>query len=434
MASTTVFTRYLRFRAASSTASLASPSRTRYPYVYPRDTSSAVAFFRRVACSPRGYDAAPLAYELMESMARFLKKVWDREKGWGQRYDSSGRNKSIYKQEDNLAHGIAVLCNYLLAASELGKEVQGLDQFLACINEAAGWSLEHLYHRELNLFRSTTAIHESALEQGYTCWVNFSFLYAFSLADEVARKIDTQGIISPSHLSFRRHFLYSISELFISGNRYVRRIDRNGQIDLRPDITLMSPFYYGFLHYRSELENSIRFVEKSLWDPELNMIMRFLPFDDDFDIHVHAGNGPWIPYTAILAQYHYWNGNFQRGDELLEYIDRYRGKEGELPEHISTCRRFAEFMESEWKTGIDFAKEFHPPILCEQADFDVILEEANNMARSYRDTARFCMLQDEGSPGGGYIQFTLPLLWSHVEYARALLIRNRDWWKLKEKH
>jgi GH15 family glucan-1,4-alpha-glucosidase len=409
---------------------LASPPDSRYPYIYPRDTSCTVQLFRRLAGSRHGYSCAQTAFELMESMAHFMKDVQSESGNWGQRYSLDGENKSIYKQEDNVAHGIAILCNYLLTCLRLNKEIEDLDDFLLRIERGLHHSHHNFYQRELNLFRSTTSIHESAVEEGYTCWVNFSYLYAYSLADEVAKRLDPNKIISRSHLNFRKHFLYSVSELFMSGARYVRRIDPQGHMDLRPDFTLLSPFYYGFLHYRKAMERSVEFIEKQLCDPELGMIMRYLPFYNDFATHVHAGNGPWLQYTAILAQFHYWNGNTKRGDQLLGYIDRYVNERGEIPEHLSTCKRFEAFMETEWKTGLDFAKEFHKPILLDGLEFDNILEEANNMARSYEKTGRKCMFVDTGSPEGGYIQFAAPLMWSHAEFARALLVRAGDWWRV----
>lgn len=180
------------------------------------------------------------------------------------------------------------------------------------------------------------------------------------------------------------------------------------------------------------MENSVLYIEKQLWDPELGMIMRYLPFYKDFSTHVHAGNGPWLQYTAVLAQFHYWNGNTGRGDELLKLIDSYKNEKGEIPEHLSTCRRFEEFMEREWKTGIDFEKEFYKPILLDDVDFNTILEEANNMHKSYYETGSSCIFRNEASSEGGYIQFATPLMWSHVEYARALLIKAGDWWKISK--
>ncbi len=409
---------------------LASPPTSRYPYIYPRDTSCAVQFFRRVAGSRRGYDVAQQAFELIESMAHFMKDVQAESGYWGQRYSLDGEDKSIYKQEDNVAHGIAILCNYLLTARRLNKEVKNLDEFLESINRALDFSFNHYYEKEINLFHSTTSIHESAMEEGYTIWVNFTFLYALSLVHEIATWFHDKNIISSRYLDFRQNFLYSVSELFMNGERYIRRIDPYGRVDLRPDFTLLSPFYYGFLHYRSEMASSVQFIEKQLCDPELGMIMRYLPFYKDFATHVHAGNGPWLQYTAILAQYHYWAGNIQRGDELLSLIDKYTNERGEIPEHLSTCKRFETFIEKEWKTGLDFEKEFHKPILLDNVDFDKILEEANNMARSYEETGKKCMFLDKTSEEGGYIQFATPLMWSHVEYARALLVKSKDWWKI----
>lgn len=411
---------------------LASPPTSRYPYVYPRDTNCAVQLFRRIAGSHCDYDCREQAFELMKSMAYFMKDAIDDDGHWGQRYSLEGEDKSIYKQEDNVAHGIAIICNYLLTARYLKREVKDMEDFFVCIDKALDYSYENLYEKELNLFYSTTSIHESAMEEGYTCWVNFSFLYAYSLANEVASKKDKNNIIRPEYLNFRHQFLYSVSELFIGDNRYMRRTDPDGTRDMRPDFTLLSPFYFGFLHYKQQMENSVNYIEKQLWDPELGMMMRYLPFYKDFSTHVHAGNGPWLQYTAILAQFHYWNGNTGRGDEILGLIDSYKSEDGGIPEHLSTCQRFEEFMEREWKTGIDFEKEFYKPILLDNVDFDKILEEANNMHKSYEETGKSCIFRDNKMEGGGYIQFASPLMWSHVEYAKALLIKSGDWWKIRK--
>ncbi len=410
---------------------LASPPDTRYPYIYPRDISCAVQLLRRLVGSRNGYDVAPQAFELMKSMAHFMKDAVTSEGHWGQRYSLQGEDKSIYKQEDNNAHGIAIICNYLLAAYQRQESVDDLDTFLHVIEQGMNYAHDHYYQAELNLFESTTSIHESAMEEGYTCWVNFAYLYALSLANEVGEVYADQPCAVKPRPSMRQQFLHSLNELFTVDDRYARRIDPAGKLDLRPDFTLLSPYYFGFRHYTRRLENSVAYLEKHLWDPELGMIMRYLPFTKDFATHVHAGNGPWLQYTAILAQFHFWNGNTQRGDQLLDAIDRHATEEGEIPEHLSTCARFEWFMEKEWKTGIDFAKEFDKHILIDNLEFDKILEEANNMSRSYQTTGAMCV-RDSSRKEGGYIQFATPLLWSHVEYARALLVRAKDWWRIYE--
>ncbi|MFQ5745345.1 MAG: hypothetical protein ACE5HV_17455, partial [Acidobacteriota bacterium] len=231
---------------------LATPPGARYPYVYPRDCSCACQLFRRLACSSNDYDCAPQAFDLLQSTAAFLRDVQEEDGCWGQRYTIEGKSRSIYRQEDNIAHGVSIICNYLLAASGLGKPVSDLDAYLQAINRALSFAVQYVYQRELNLFESTTSIHESALETGYTLWVNFSYLYAFSLADEVNRELDGGDLIDRQHLDFRAHFLYSVRELFMTGQRYVRRIEPGGRFDLRPDFTLLSPFYYGFVEDEDE--------------------------------------------------------------------------------------------------------------------------------------------------------------------------------------
>ncbi|HSG05840.1 MAG TPA: hypothetical protein VLB09_05540, partial [Nitrospiria bacterium] len=231
---------------------LATPPETRYHYVYPRDSSCAVQFFRRLIVSPNRYDAAGPAYELMGNMARFMKDVQSPKGHWGQRYSPDGEDKAIYKQEDNVAHGIAILCNYLLTVHHRKEEIPDLEGFLEAIRRAMDFGINRVFRKELNLFYSTTSIHESAMEEGFTCWVNFAYLHAFNLAEEVFRVFDHLDILPDDYFEFPKHFYYSARELFMSGNRYVRRIGPRGNVDLRPDFTLLSPFYFGFVDYKTE--------------------------------------------------------------------------------------------------------------------------------------------------------------------------------------
>ncbi len=81
-------------------------------------------------------------------------------------------------------------------------------------------------------------------------------------------------------------------------------------------------------------------------------------------------------------------------------------------------------MESEWKTGTDFTKEFDRHILLDNLDFDKILEETNNMQKAYQLVAEKCMIPDATMEEGGYVIFATPLMWSHVEYVKALLYKH----------
>lgn len=88
-------------------------------------------------------------------------------------------------------------------------------------------------------------------------------------------------------------------------------------------------------------------------------------------------------YTAILDQYPSSRGDIQKRDEILNLIQKYRNREGYIPEHISTPRRFQEFIEREWNTGLDFKKEFSEEMLIPADPFDRIIEELNHMKQAY---------------------------------------------------
>lgn len=402
---------------------LAAKPESRYPYFYPRDVACASGLLAYLSASP--YRFADEAYKLLDSIAKFVLKAMRDDGYLGQRYALSGEEKSIYKQEDNNAHGIAILSYYLLTAKQRNEKLKDLDTLLIALNSAARYAINNYYHSEINLFASTTSIHESALEEGFSCWTNFAYLRAFFLVSKVNRELDTPDIISDKILLFEAAFKHNLFGIMVANNRFLRRIDRKGNYDFKPDFTLLSPFYFGFgEEAKGYLDNSVNFLERQLWDPELGMIQRYLPFSGDKEIHTHAGNGPWLQYTAILAQYHFWSKNTKRGEELMGLIDSYKNEKGEIPEHLSTCKRFDAFVKSEWKTGIDFSREFDSHILQEGLDFDKILEEANNMQMAYNEVAKKCMIRDSTMEEGGYIMFVTPLMWSHVEYMKALLYKR----------
>ncbi|MGR3301134.1 MAG: hypothetical protein ACUZ8I_01385 [Candidatus Scalindua sp.] len=402
---------------------LAARPESRYPYFYPRDAACASGLLAYLSTSE--FSIADDAYQLLKTMAGFVLKVLRDDGHLGQRYALSGEEKSIYKQEDNNAHGLIILSNYLLTAEARGENIQDIDKFLLSINNASQFAIKNYYRPEINLFHSTTSIHESALEEGFSCWTNFAYLKAFTLVSKVNDELDAPDIIPDRILTFKSAFKHNLFSIMVANKRFLRRIDEKGNYDFKPDFTLLSPFYFQFGNeVKDYLDNSVNFLERQLWDPELGMIQRYLPFSGDMEIHTHAGNGPWFQYTAILAQYHYWCNNSERGDELMNLIDGYKNEKGEIPEHISTCKRFDSFMETEWKTGIDFAKEFDSHTLQDDLDFDKILEEANNMQRAYSEVADRCMIPDSTMEEGGYVMFVTPLMWSHVEYMKALLYKH----------
>lgn len=396
---------------------------SRYPYVYPRDSACASRFLYRLAMS--SLKSGEIAQRLLGEIARFITHCQRADGYWGQRYGVNAEDKGIYRQEDNVAHGVSILCRYLLAAHRKNIDIQNPGVYLDAIARGAAYARKNYYRNEIHLFYSTTSIHESAIEEGYTIWVNYAYLLMLRLMERVGNDYGVLDRFS-REMDMKAGFEATVEKVFSQSGRYIRRLRPDGAVDLRPDITLLSPFFFGtgmdqeYFANSQVFMNSIAFIEDMLWDPELGMLQRYLPFIEDPSTHVHAGNGPWVQYTAMLAQYYFFAGNVKRGGEIMGIIDGYRSKEGYLCEHLTTPERFYEFKNLEWLPGRDFEKEFDPGILIPGIQYDNIVEELTHMKNSYDRIEEQC-----GAVGqNGHITFATPLMWSHAEYAMALMMRT----------
>ncbi len=111
----------------------------------------------------------------------------------------------------------------------------------------------------------------------------------------------------------------------------------------------------------------------------------------------------------------------ERGKEILNIINKYRSQEGYLCEHLTTPERFYEFKRFEWITGKDFGKELlTDEIMLPGIPYDFIVEELNNMKKTY-DTIE---VESKERGDKGYMSFATPLMWSHAEYAMALMLKT----------
>lgn len=404
-------------------ALLATLPGSRYPYVYPRDSASASRFLLRLVSS--SLKSGDIAFRLLKGIATYILNCQREDGYWGQRYGINIEDKGIYKQEDNVAHGVSILCRYLLAAKKKNIKVSNYKEMIEGIKKGSMFAIKNYYRNEIHLFYSTTSIHESAIEEGYSIWVNHSYLLMLNLIQDVVIEFKIKNEFE-EQLDLKKGFQTTIESVFSHSNRLVRRLKPDGEVDLRPDITLLSPFFFGTglnndrFVTNDRFKQSVDFLEATLWDPELGMLQRYLPFIEDPDTHIHAGNGPWIQYTAILAQYYFYIGEIEKGDKIITFIDKYLSKEGYLCEHLTTAERFNEFDKLEWIPGRDYEKEFDAKILIPGITYNHIVEELNHMKKSYEEVANQC----KNIKSGEYITFATPLMWSHAEYAMALMLRN----------
>ncbi|HWG91858.1 MAG TPA: glucoamylase [Candidatus Thermoplasmatota archaeon] len=394
---------------------LAAPPGSRYPYMYPRDAASTARVLLQLI---ERNVAREEAFAHLEATARFLASCQRPDGYWGQRYALTGEDKSIYRQEDNVAHGILVIASYLEACARLNREPDDKEALLDVLERAWRHGLEASFRPGINLFYSTTSIHESAIEQGYTLWTNFAHHRSHQLMLNAIDRFGGSKRLHDEVDRFREMHGKNLRRHFVQDGLFIRRLTPTGRYDRRPDVTLLSPFYFGCADLDPQaLSDSVSRIEKDLWDPELGLLQRYLPFAEDRTIHLHAGNGPWMAYSAIFAQYHAVLGNREKSRMVLKAIASYATPEGEIPEHLSTRQRFRDFLKREWETGLDFEKEFDQEILLPGTKFSKIVEELNHMRDEYLRIER----ADPDGPDHSVIRFATPLLWSHAEFLSALL-------------
>ena len=390
---------------------MATPPGARYPYVYPRDLAAIARAHDRLEGVR---DEEAVAREL-HAAADFLLATQGKDGLWGQRYDLHARDRSIYPQEDNTAHATAVLARHIRHERRCGRVSAIEKETLHAIERGLEGARHRVYRKGINLFYSTTSIHESAMEKGYTLWTNGAYRDAYRLAAEAFRAAGRDEHAE----AWERRLLRleeNLARHFIQDGAWIRALTADGRFDRRPDVTLLSPHYFGFEHLgEAAAERAADRVEKELWDPDVGLLQRYLPFREDPAVHLHAGNGPWLAYSAWLAQRHAAKGRIERAQGIVTQILQLATPEGWLPEHVSTRERFLDFMEHEWETGLDYRKEFDPDILLPGVTFSQVLEEANKMHAAYQHAAA-----EAERAGDGIIRFATPLAWTHAEVAVAL--------------
>jgi len=373
------------FRAATVSsprgrALLATPPTGKYPCVYTRDLAVAI----NALCE---LDALEVARDL----CRFLLRVQSPDGSWVQRYDGNGRPAHIVVQEDSTALAIWALLTFVKASgdetlAEVAREP---------IERATTYTVERTLNSYLYLIETTSSIHESEVSHGYEIWSNCAHAAAFALCHRVYGGERYRRLA----LMIRR----AIGLLMVQDNRFLRRLDPHGYPDPRPDVTIMSPFYFGLWSATERaVLNSAELIESSLWNVEIGGYIRYLPYSPAERLAIP---GPYPHFTAWMAQYHYAIGNQDRAEAIMRWLFD-NAAESRMPEvavPASSIRRFA----GELRTGIE---AMAPSGL---TDWQAI-DEIRNRRRAELD-----YLVRE-SRGRDIVPANMPYIWAHVETLRAL--------------
>jgi GH15 family glucan-1,4-alpha-glucosidase len=361
-------------------ALLATPPTGKYPCVYTRDLAVAIS----ALCELDSLEAA-------RDLCRFLLRVQSPDGSWVQRYDGNGRPAHIVVQEDATALAIWALLTFVKASgdetlAEVAREP---------IERATTYTVERTLNSYLYLIETTSSIHESEVSHGYEIWSNCAHAAAFALCHRVYGGERYRRLA----LMIRR----AIGLLMVQDNRFLRRLDPHGYPDPRPDVTIMSPFYFGLWSATERaVLNSAELIEASLWNVEIGGYIRYLPYSPAERLAIP---GPYPHFTAWMAQYHYAIGNQDRAEAIMRWLFD-NAAESRLPEIVvpaSSIRRFA----AELRSGID---AMAPNGLTDWQAVDEI--------RGRRRAELDYLVRE--SRGRDVVPANMPYIWSHVETLRAL--------------
>src|SRR6266496_1477132 len=115
----------------------------------------------------------------------------------------------------------------------------------------------------------------------------------------------------------------------------------SGHQDLRPDVTIMSPYFFGLWSATERaVLNSAEVIETSLWNVEIGGYIRYLPFSPAERLAIP---GPYPHFTAWLAQYQYAIGNQDRAEAIMRWLfdNAVNGLMPEITVPAASIRRFA---------------------------------------------------------------------------------------------
>lgn len=236
------------------------------------------------------------------------------------------------------------------------------------------------------LVKTKTSIHEfEALEKGYEIWSNCAAYRGLKDACEMAKVL--------GHEYLCKKWGDRAEEILKNINK--RLFDKKKRIYLKntrfpdsPDISILSPFYFGLIDSKPLLKKTLSYLRKHLWDSELGGFRRFRKFENVKDWHwYNGGSGSWVLLTCWAARFYQRIGDKKNHDECLKWVEEVGAKSGGfLPEHISRKEEYEEWKEHEI--------EFNRRIINE-------MKKAEK-TKKFRDRE--------------VVYWANPLAWSHAEY------------------
>lgn len=346
-------------------AILASPPKSRYPYVYPRDHSICMIAFIDANLPERAKKAL-----------RFILSAQNRDGSFPQRVDRDGKDRS-YKpiQLDSTGLVLHAFAKYIQATDDR----KFLFKYRKKIRKAIDYVCSKL-DRKRYLFFTPNSVHEfPPLEEGLEVWANAVCYSALKELEKIKirNKLNLKKLKETIDKSFwnETHFVKNI------------RLDESSSVVIDVDASAYALADFGIFDDDNEkIEKTVEEIERELWHRKLGGICRYKK-------HVGRNNGgwgPWPHFTLMLCRHFIRNRRKRKADKYLKWIIdmAYRNK---LPEHISTRKDFEEWVRNYKSAGI-------------------LRKDREIMIKNARKNKMFQK---------GLAYSVLPLAWPHAEFVRT---------------
>jgi len=336
-----------------------------YPYVYTRDLSILIKFLIE---NDEKYFA--------KSAIDFLMKCQLNNGEWVQRYNDISIRQEDKLQEDNTPLALWALLSFI----DEYDEYDVYNKYKIEISKGLNWIESNLNDKN-NLLYSHSSNHEDGINEGFELWTNSVLARVFYLSSKIIGENKYNDLYNKVYDSILKNLTFD--------DRFIRKIDKKGNKYFEADIILLSPFYFDILDCNDILlKNSIKKIEKELYDNNLGGYWRY---EDDVYFP-----GPWIIYSAIIAQYYYNVGDKNKGDEIISWIFKHDDN-GELPEHLVSEKQFNKYKDHQ-------------------------IKRAKSMPIEKMKKARINAIKNLESTfeNSNIAYYAQPILWSHIETARAL--------------
>ena len=350
-----------------------------YPFVYPRDAS-----FMSMALNSRGMpDRSKAFYRYVAKLKRPGGEVFHRY--------HRGHPYVTQKGEADVA---PIVIQGVYDTYRSTEDSGFLGEMWEVVSSGANYVLSSI-DPEVKLLYTNRSIHENqSLEEGFEIWANSAAVKGLLDASRIA------GVLG--HGESGELWLARAKDLWATillklydreTGLFMKNLRKDGTIVRAPDVSQLSPFYFGLSDDMQILGKTLAHLRATLWNESVGGVNRFRDFDLVADWHWYTGGtgASWPLFTLWMARFYRRFGEPDSAEDCLRFVRNASTGSMEIPEKVAPLKGYVEWKENE----IEYNERVQ-----------------HGIARADKSSTSI----------PGYVAWACPLGWSHAEY----LLLDRD--------